>query len=80
MLILAPAGGLTLGVLVGMQNGSSSAYKILSKDPESKKRIEKAFLQLKADQLRNDTDAWRRNYESEDESRGWDNKGWNELS
>ena len=46
------AGGLFLGGELGALGGSLSASRTLSKDPESKKRIELAFRRFRADVLR----------------------------
>lgn len=50
------AGGLFLGGEIGALTGSLSANRSLSKDPESKKRIETAFRRFRADVLRKEAE------------------------
>ncbi|PGH12231.1 hypothetical protein AJ79_04411 [Helicocarpus griseus UAMH5409] len=50
------AGGLFLGGETGLACGVWSARRTISKDPESKKRIENAFAKLRADILRRQAD------------------------
>ncbi|MCJ1458675.1 hypothetical protein MMC28_009049 [Mycoblastus sanguinarius] len=51
------AGGLFLGGETGLLTGSGSASRTVSKDPESKARIEEAFRKFRADVLRKEADA-----------------------
>jgi hypothetical protein len=46
------SGGLFLGGEIGILSGSWSAKRTIQQDPESKKRIEKAFRGFKADVLK----------------------------
>ena len=46
------AGGLFFGGETGLLTGSWSANQTVSRDPESKKRIEAAFRKFRADALR----------------------------
>lgn len=46
------AGGLFIGGELGLLTGSYAARKSITNDPESKRRIEKAFKAFKADVLR----------------------------
>lgn len=50
------AGGLFLGGESGALAGSYSAHKTISQDPESRKRIERAFRSFRADLLRKQAD------------------------
>ena len=50
------AGGLFLGGETGLLTGSSSASRAISKDPESRARIESAFAKFRADVLRKEAD------------------------
>ncbi|MCJ1301027.1 hypothetical protein MMC08_003826 [Hypocenomyce scalaris] len=51
------AGGLFLGGETGLLTGSYSANRTVSRDPESRARIETAFRKLRADVLRTEADA-----------------------
>ncbi|KAK2742411.1 hypothetical protein FQN55_007849 [Onygenales sp. PD_40] len=53
---LFTAGGLFIGGETGLMTGIYSARKTISKDPESKARIENAFGKLRADILRRQAD------------------------
>ena len=46
------AGGMFLGGETGLLTGTASAKRTITKDPETKARIEKAFGRFKADVLR----------------------------
>ncbi|KAM0797614.1 hypothetical protein BDR22DRAFT_862305 [Usnea florida] len=50
------AGGLFLGGETGLLTGSASASRTVSKDPDSKARIEAAFRKFRADVLRKEAD------------------------
>ena len=50
------AGGLFLGGETGLLTGSASASRTVSRDPESKARIETAFRKFRADVLRKEAD------------------------
>ncbi|KAL1862192.1 hypothetical protein Plec18167_001022 [Paecilomyces lecythidis] len=50
------AGGLFIGGETGFLTGTYSASRTLSKDPESKARIENAFRKFRADVLRKEAD------------------------
>ena len=49
-------GGLFLGGETGLLTGSASASRTISRDPESKARIEAAFRKFRADVLRKEAD------------------------
>ncbi|KAK4694363.1 hypothetical protein P7C71_g3211, partial [Lecanoromycetidae sp. Uapishka_2] len=51
------AGGLFLGGESGLLTGSASASRTVSRDPESRARIEAAFKKFRADVLRKEADA-----------------------
>ena len=51
------AGGLFLGGETGFLTGSSSASRTISKDPETRAKVETAFRKFKADVLRKEADA-----------------------
>lgn len=50
------AGGLFIGGETGLLTGSASASRTVSRDPESKARIETAFRKFRADVLRKEAD------------------------
>lgn len=50
------AGGLFLGGETGLLTGSASAGRTITKDPESRARIEAAFRKFRADVLRKEAD------------------------
>ncbi|KAI9845194.1 MAG: hypothetical protein M1830_007561, partial [Pleopsidium flavum] len=50
------AGGLFLGGETGLLTGSYSASRTISRDPESRARVETAFRKLRADVLRKEAD------------------------
>ena len=50
------AGGLFLGGETGLLTGSLSAGRLITKDPESRARIETAFRKFRADSLRQEAD------------------------
>lgn len=50
------AGGLFVGGETGLITGSFSAGRLITKDPASRERIEKAFSKFKADALRQEAD------------------------
>ncbi|QDS69455.1 hypothetical protein FKW77_005680 [Venturia effusa] len=50
------AGGLFIGGETGLITGSISAGRLITKDPASRERIEKAFQKFKADALRQEAD------------------------
>ncbi|OKL63675.1 hypothetical protein UA08_00926 [Talaromyces atroroseus] len=52
----ASAGGLFLGGELGLLGGSASASRSITKDPETRKRIENAFRKFRADVLRKQAD------------------------
>lgn len=54
---LFSSGGLFLGGEAGLLTGYASASRTISKDPESKARIERAFRRFRADVLRKEADA-----------------------
>ncbi|KAL2374271.1 hypothetical protein BDBG_04150 [Blastomyces gilchristii SLH14081] len=56
MFALFSAGGLFVGGESGLITGVYSARKTIGKDPESKKRIQRAFAKLRADILRRQAD------------------------
>lgn len=51
------AGGLLFGGELGLLTGTYSAQSSVSKDPESRKRIETAFRKFRAETLRTQADA-----------------------
>lgn len=51
------AGGLFLGGETGLLTGNGSASRTISKDPDSRARIEAAFRKFRADVLRKEADA-----------------------
>ncbi|KAL9614508.1 MAG: hypothetical protein Q9167_001036 [Letrouitia subvulpina] len=51
------SGGLFLGGETGLLTGYASASRTISKEPESKARIERAFRRFRADVLRKEADA-----------------------
>jgi len=51
------AGGLFLGGETGLLTGSGSASRTISKDPETRARVETAFRKFRADVLRKEADA-----------------------
>ncbi|OQE00199.1 hypothetical protein PENVUL_c056G06494 [Penicillium vulpinum] len=53
----ASAGGLLLGGELGFAGGVATGTRTITKDPESKKRIETAFRKFRADVLRKQADA-----------------------
>lgn len=55
--MLFGAGGLFLGGETGLLTGSASASRTITRDPESKARIETAFRRFKADVLRKEADS-----------------------
>lgn len=50
------AGGLFVGGETGLVTGYFSAGRLITKDPASRERIEKAFSKFKADALRQEAD------------------------
>ncbi|KAH8698604.1 hypothetical protein BGW36DRAFT_376456 [Talaromyces proteolyticus] len=52
----ASAGGLFLGGELGLLGGSARASRSITKDPETRKRIESAFRKYRADMLRREAD------------------------
>jgi hypothetical protein len=50
------AGGLFLGGETGLLTGSLSAGRLITKDPDSRERIETAFRKFRADALRQEAD------------------------
>ena len=54
--VFFPLSGLFLGGETGLLTGSVGAMRTMSKDPESRKRIEDAFRKFKADVLRKEAD------------------------
>lgn len=50
------AGGLFLGGETGLLTGSASASRTITRDPESRARIEAAFRKFRADVLRKEAD------------------------
>ena len=50
--LLSGTGGALLGGLTGLYMGKISENRIISKHPESKKRIEEALLDIKADMVK----------------------------
>jgi len=53
----ASVGGLFLGGELGLVAGSASGSRTITKDPETRKRIENAFRKFRADILRKEADA-----------------------
>lgn len=51
------AGGLFLGGETGLLTGTGSASRTITKDPETRARIETAFNKFRADVLRKEADA-----------------------
>ena len=51
------AGGVFLGGETGLLTGSGSASRTITKDPETRERIESAFRRFRADVLRKEADA-----------------------
>ena len=51
-------GGGYVGLVIGEKTGSSSASKTLAQDPESKKRIARAFREYKATELQKEKEEW----------------------
>ena len=49
-------GGLFLGGETGLLTGGASAGRLISRDPESRERIETAFRRFRADILRKEAD------------------------
>ncbi len=49
-------GGLFLGGETGLLTGSASAGRTITRDPESRQRIETAFRRFRADVLRKEAD------------------------
>ena len=56
--VLYGYGGACLGFVIGEKTGSSSASKTLAQDPESKKRIARAFREYKATELQKEKEEW----------------------
>ena len=54
---LFSVGGLFLGGELGMLTGTASASRTITKDPQSKERIEKAFKQFRIDVLKREIQA-----------------------
>lgn len=54
--LLFSAGGIFLGGETGLLTGTASANRTISRDPDSKARIEAAFRKFRADVLRKEVD------------------------
>jgi len=55
-----PISGFLFGGLTGMFTGVSSASRMLTKDPESEKRMGRAFSEFAAETHRKEADGWER--------------------
>ena len=64
--IFAIMSGTSVGGFIGLDFGLSDANAIVTKDPESRMRIEQAFLKLKSEALRRESELWRSNDIAED--------------